>query len=184
MGSFIGSHKVRKVLEINDYLLGTMAGGAADCMYWERQLGKICKIYEIRNGEKLTISSASKILCDMVGQYRGHGLSMGTMIAGVDNKGPSLYFVDDDGTRLKGTLFSIGSGSSFAYGVIDNGYRPDLTVNEAVELAIRAIVSATYRDSGSGGVVRVYHVHKNGWTKIHDGIDVNLFYDKLYRKPI
>ena len=45
------------------------------------------KVIEIRNGEKLTISSASKILCDMVGQYRGHGLSMGTMIAGVDNKG-------------------------------------------------------------------------------------------------
>lgn len=31
MGAFISSNKVRKVIEINDYLLGTMAGGAADC---------------------------------------------------------------------------------------------------------------------------------------------------------
>jgi 20S proteasome subunit beta 5 len=37
----------------------------------------------------------------------------------------------------------------------------------------RAIYHATYRDAGSGGVVRVYHIHENGWTKIHEGLDVN-----------
>ncbi len=31
MGQFIASESVRKVIEINDFLLGTMAGGAADC---------------------------------------------------------------------------------------------------------------------------------------------------------
>lgn len=36
MGSFISSEQVKKVIEINDYLLGTMAGGAADCYFWER----------------------------------------------------------------------------------------------------------------------------------------------------
>ena len=39
MGSFVGSQRVRKIIEINDYLLGTLAGGAAaDCSYWERRL--------------------------------------------------------------------------------------------------------------------------------------------------
>ncbi|KAL7668432.1 hypothetical protein ACOME3_009134 [Neoechinorhynchus agilis] len=37
-GSFIFSNSVKKVIEINPYLLGTMAGGAADCFIWERQL--------------------------------------------------------------------------------------------------------------------------------------------------
>ena len=36
MGSFIGSQAVRKILEIDSYLLGTMAGGSADCAFWER----------------------------------------------------------------------------------------------------------------------------------------------------
>jgi 20S proteasome subunit beta 5 len=31
------------VIEINPFLLGTMAGGAADCMYWERYLGMRCR---------------------------------------------------------------------------------------------------------------------------------------------
>ena len=30
-GSYIASGSVKKVIEINPYLLGTMAGGAADC---------------------------------------------------------------------------------------------------------------------------------------------------------
>ena len=31
---------MKKVIEINRYLLGTMAGGAADCQYWQRNLGQ------------------------------------------------------------------------------------------------------------------------------------------------
>lgn len=30
----VASGTVKKVIEINKYLLGTMAGGAADCQYW------------------------------------------------------------------------------------------------------------------------------------------------------
>lgn len=30
----VASGTVKKVIEINPYLLGTMAGGAADCQYW------------------------------------------------------------------------------------------------------------------------------------------------------
>jgi len=32
------------VIEINPYLLGTMAGGAADCSFWERLLAKQCRL--------------------------------------------------------------------------------------------------------------------------------------------
>ena len=34
------SQTVKKVIEINPYLLGTMAGGAADCQFWQRNLGQ------------------------------------------------------------------------------------------------------------------------------------------------
>jgi 20S proteasome subunit beta 5 len=51
-------------------------------------------------------------------------------------------------------LFYSGSGSTFAYGVLDTHYKYDLSLNEAVDLAIKAIVAAAYRDSASGGLVR------------------------------
>lgn len=182
MGSFIGSNKVRKIIEINDYLLGTMAGGAADCLFWERRLAMRCRLYELEHGERITVRGASKLLHSMVSQYRGYGLSMGTMIAGCDigTGTQDLYFVDDDGLRVQGELFSIGSGSPYAYGVLDSGYKYDLTLEQAVELGIRSIVNATFRDSASGGVVRVYHIHKTGWKIIHDALDVSELYLKLY----
>jgi 20S proteasome subunit beta 5 len=102
MGAFISSEQVKKVIEMNSYLLGTMAGGAADCYYWERYLNMECRLYEMRNKERISISAASKILQNIVYSYKDKGLSMGTMIAGWDKKGPQLYYIDNDGTRLKG----------------------------------------------------------------------------------
>lgn len=173
MGSYISSQKVRKIIEINEYLLGTMAGGAADCSFWERRLAMWCKIYELRHGERVPISAASQCLANWITQYRGYGLSMGTMIAGWDNREQGLYYVDDDGTRLKGVLFSVGSGSTYAYGVLDAKYRYDMTTKEAVALGREAIYHATHRDAGSGGVVRVYNIVKDGWNKIIEAEDVN-----------
>lgn len=36
---FSASQSVKKIIEINPYMLGTMAGGAADCQFWHRNLG-------------------------------------------------------------------------------------------------------------------------------------------------
>lgn len=69
-------------------------------------------------------------------------------------KGPGLYYVDNDGTRTPGQVFSVGSGSLYAYGVLDSGYRHDLEDEEAYELGRRAIYHATYRDASSGGIIR------------------------------
>ena len=74
--SFLASQTVKKVIEINPYLLGTMAGGAADCSYWERQLAFECRMYELRNKERISVAAASKLLGNMVYYYKGYGLSM------------------------------------------------------------------------------------------------------------
>lgn len=173
MGSYIGSQTVKKVIEINDFLLGTMAGGAADCSFWERHLTRLCRLHELRDKERISVAAASKLLANIFFSYRGQGLSCGTMVAGWDKKGPSLYYVDDQGDRHKGNVFSVGSGSTYAYGVLDSGYKWDLSLEEAVELGRRSIYHATHRDGASGGVVRVYHVHEKGWTKVIAGEDVS-----------
>jgi len=184
MGSYIASQSVKKVIEINPYLLGTMAGGAADCSFWERELGRQCRLFELRNKERISVSAASKILANIVYGYRGYGLSMGTMIAGWDKTGPRLFYVDNDGTRLKGIRFSVGSGSTYAYGVLDSGYRYDLPVEEALELGRRSIYHATHRDAYSGGFVNVYHIQKDGWKKIssEDCFDLHQRYQREKEK--
>jgi len=175
-GQYIGSNSVKKIIEINDYLLGTMAGGAADCVYWERFLAEKCRIYELRNRERISVAAASKLLANILYNYKGMGLSMGVMICGWDKKGPGLYYVDDQGNRTPGQLFSVGSGSTYAYGVMDSGYSFDMTDEQAYDLGRRAIYHATHRDAYSGGIVRVYAMKSTGWVKITEDDCKDLHY--------
>jgi 20S proteasome alpha/beta subunit len=85
------------------------------------------------------------------------------MVCGWDKTGPSVFYVDSDGTRLKGDLFSVGSGSTFAYGVLDQGYRWDLTDEEAQELGRRSIYAAGHRDAFSGNTCNLFQVKEDGW---------------------
>uniref|UniRef100_A0A146L593 proteasome endopeptidase complex n=1 Tax=Lygus hesperus TaxID=30085 RepID=A0A146L593_LYGHE len=98
---------------------------------------------------------------------------MGTMVAGYDKiVGPDLYYIDDDGTHLHGNIFSVGSGSTYAYGILDSEYKFDMTVEEAVELGKRAIYHATHRDAYSGGFINVFCITEEGWTQHYRG-DMN-----------
>ena len=88
------------------------------------------------------------------------------MFAGWDvTHGPQLFYHDDDGTRLKGQRFSVGSGATYAYGVLDSGFKHDLSVADAVELGKRSIYHATHRDAYSGGTINVYYIGPDGWVK-------------------
>ncbi|XP_041862513.1 proteasome subunit beta type-11-like [Melanotaenia boesemani] len=79
--------------------------------------------------------------------------------------GPSLFYVCSDGTRLQGTLFSVGSGSPYAYSILDQGVHWGLTVEEATSIAREAVYRATYRDAYSGNCVDIYHITSKGWTR-------------------
>ncbi|XP_030762582.1 proteasome subunit beta type-5 [Sitophilus oryzae] len=175
-GQFIGSQTMKKIVEINNFLLGTLAGGAADCVYWDRVLSKQCRMYELRNRERISVAAASKLMSNMVYNYKGMGLSMGMMLAGWDKRGPQLYYIDSEGTRTPGKVFSVGSGSIYAFGVLDSGYRWDLTDEEAYDLGRRSIYHATHRDAYSGGIVRVYHMKETGWIHIDNNDCQDLHY--------
>ena len=90
-GAYIASQTVKKVIEINPFLLGTMAGGAADCSFWERYLGMRCRLFELEHKERISVSAASKLLANITYQYKGYGLSMGTMICGCGRQGEERW---------------------------------------------------------------------------------------------
>lgn len=64
-----------------------------------------------------------------------------------------MYYVDSEGNRFSGSVFSVGSGSTYAYGVMDSGYDYNMENEAAYDLARRSIFHATHRDAYSGGIV-------------------------------
>uniref|UniRef100_A0A914Y4C3 proteasome endopeptidase complex n=1 Tax=Panagrolaimus superbus TaxID=310955 RepID=A0A914Y4C3_9BILA len=174
-GEYISSKSVMKILDINERMVSTMAGGAADCQFWCRVVAQYCNLFELREKQEITVSAASKYFANQLYGYRNRGLSIGSMVCGYDKLGPAIFQVSDDGTRLKLQVCSIGSGSLNAYGVLDTHYKPKMTDEEALTLGRRAIMLATFRDSGSGGNCNVCHITPKGKTRFPP-IDVNHLY--------
>jgi 20S proteasome subunit beta 5 len=161
------------------HMLGTMAGGAADCSILIRQLRAEAMLYEVEHGRRISTARVSTRLSRMLYGNRGKGLSVGTMIVGYDEPTagnnnhignesavPCIYYVDDSGIRLQGHLFSAGSGSTFAYAIMDTEHVHEMSESAAIQLGIKAIRYATLRDAFSGGFINVYLVTKDGWKKV------------------
>lgn len=91
-------------------------------------------MFELKHGREPSVAAASRMMVNLINYYKRYGLQMGLMLAGVDDNGPNLYYINTEGSRIKGHLFSVGSGMTYAYGVLDTFYRWDLSLEEAVEL--------------------------------------------------
>uniref|UniRef100_A0A671N487 Proteasome subunit beta type-11-like n=1 Tax=Sinocyclocheilus anshuiensis TaxID=1608454 RepID=A0A671N487_9TELE len=76
--------------------------------------------------------------------------------------GPRVIYVCSDGLRLQGELFSVGSGSPYAYSILDSSVFWGMSAQEATEVAREAVFRATYRDAYSGNNVDLYHVTAKG----------------------
>ena len=72
-------------------------------------------------------------------------MRQGTMVAGYDPTGPGLYYVDSDGQRTKGSIFSVGSGSLYAYGVLDNGYKWCARIPTSAMLPVRLVIASDFQ---------------------------------------
>lgn len=169
LGAYVGSSRTEKVIPFSKHVLGTMAGSAADCSHFIRLVSANAKLHELEEGEPMTTEAAARLLArGLRRQPSGLGLSVGSMVMGVDGGAPHLYYVDSDGARVKGTLFAVGSGSTFAYSVLDAHYRWDLDVATALDVVERAVRTAVRRDAYSGGMINVYLVDAatSSWSRV------------------
>lgn len=99
----------------------------------------------------------------------------------------SVYYVDSEGSCIPGNLFCVGSGSKLAYAVMDEyatsigidvpsqfkssndvatKQLDNLSEEDAVELAMKAVYNAASRDGYSGGYINVVRISSRGITHI------------------
>jgi proteasome alpha subunit len=84
------------------------------------------------------------------------------IIAGADQTGVQLYQVDPSGTFFRGAGFAIGQSSDVALDTIQKEYSADMTVDQAVGLANKAIEKAL----GERPVVEVGVVREQKFEKL------------------
>ncbi|XP_019733886.1 proteasome subunit beta type-11b [Hippocampus comes] len=154
-----------KVKPIHSHLVATSSGTSADCTLWKRILARELRLYQLRHGRRVSTGGAAKLLWHMLLPFKGTKLCVATTLCGWDESGPAIFYVHSDGRRLRGTLFSVGSGSPYAYAVLDQAVESGMTAEEATRVAREAVYRATHRDAYSGNCVDIYLVTSTGWTR-------------------
>uniref|UniRef100_A0A8C9XHU5 Proteasome subunit beta n=1 Tax=Sander lucioperca TaxID=283035 RepID=A0A8C9XHU5_SANLU len=163
-GGLVACPAVHKITPIHSHLVVTSSGSGADCMLWERILAREIRLYQLRHRRCLSICGTAKLLSFMLHPFKGTDVCVALTLCGWDKEvGPKLIYVCSDGARLNGDIFSVGSGSPYAYGVLDRELRWSLSKEEAISLAREAVFRATHRDAYSGNKVDIFHITAQGW---------------------
>ena len=165
LGYLIASKESEKILPVEEHVALTIAGASGDAQALARYLKAELKLFSIQNQRKISVKGAATLLSNILqgGRWTYMPYMVQLIIAGYD-EGPSIFSLDAIGSvEEEKKFFSTGSGSPMALGVLEDGYKDGISVDEASKLALRAIRSAIERDIGSGGkAIDVAVINKDG----------------------
>lgn len=157
IGNLIASKRAKKVFQIEEKIGLTMAGSVGDAQKLVRAIKAESNLYKLKREKGITVKGVSTLMSNIMG---GGVLPyfVQLIVGGVDLEGPSLYVLDPSGGSLKEKMVATGSGSPIAYGVLEDRYDEEMSVEEGTELVTRAIKQAMKRDSASGDGIDIAKV--------------------------
>jgi proteasome beta subunit len=88
------------------------------------------------------------------------------VIGGYDATGPHVFNLDPFGSLTEEKMVSTGSGSPFAYGLLEDRYKEDCTVDEMLPVMVSAVDSAMKRDTASGDSFDIAIVDRDGFREL------------------
>ncbi len=171
-GNMIVDKRAEKVHILSDDFACTIAGSVSDAQLLIKLIKAELKLKEVRTDKKPTTKEAANLLGGLLySNLRRYipGIAH-FLLGGKDTSGLHLYDLFPDGSvTLVRDFISSGSGSVFAYGVLETQYREDITTADGIRLAVKAVNTALQRDSASGNGVDVIIVTekeiKRAWRK-------------------
>lgn len=138
---------VEKIFQLDDHIGAATSGLVADARILidrgriEAQINKI--VYD----EPIDVETLSKKICDFkqaytqLGGLRPFGTAL--LIGGVYNGGNYLFETDPSGALLEYKATAIGSGRSVVTELLEQEYREEIRLEEAIVLGLEALFKVT-----------------------------------------
>lgn len=164
-GVFIASKSGKKVFKINDQIGAACAGLVSDMQVLVRDVEANANLFSMDVGRKISVRAAAKLMSNILFNRRMMPLITQTIVGGLDDEGPSIWVLDVLGSVLPDDYAVVGSGTEIAIAVIEEGYKKNISIDEAKELVTRAIKSAISRDAMSGDGIDFLIINKDGATE-------------------
>jgi len=162
-GYFIANNNTMKIQKIDEHAGMTMAGGVADAQNITDILRYHANLHRIEKNKPIPIKSLTRLASLIFHQNRGYPFIADILVGGYDLSGPDLYNIDMFGSVEKKNFVTTGSGSPVAYGLLEEEYHENLSVDEAKVIALRAVKAAITRNIGTGDGINIVTIDKDGY---------------------
>jgi proteasome beta subunit len=166
MGFYVAHKHGKKIYKIDDHLAMTISGSVADAQRTVDMLTANAQLYKINMDRPMPISSAARLVANILFSSRYAPLLTQVLIGGVDNTGPHVYSLDPFGSLTEEKCVATGSGSPIAYGILEDKYKEDMSVAEILPIVVKAVGSAMKRDAASGDSFNVAVIDVNGYREL------------------
>ena len=134
---------LEKIFKIDEHIGMTYAGFPFDARILIDQARTESQINKILYDEPIDVEILTKKISDLMqlftqrGGVRPFGVSL--LIAGADSNGAKLFMTEPSGAYAGYLARVIGAGAQPATEYLEKNYRPDLTLDDAIKLAVRAL---------------------------------------------
>jgi proteasome beta subunit len=166
MGFYVAHKHGKKVYKIDDHLAMTIAGTVADAQRAVDILTVNAQLYKINLGRPLPVSSAARLIANLLFSARYVPLMTQVLVGGVDDTGPHIFNLDPFGSLTEEKSVSTGSGSPIVYGILEDKYKEGMSVKELLPVVVKAVNAAMKRDSASGDSYNVVVIDNKGYREL------------------
>ncbi len=160
-GNFLVSKTTKKTFQLTPNVGAACAGLVADMQILALQISALAKIRKMELKRESPPNSIAKMISNMMYERRFFPFLTQVIIGGIVDK-PSIYTLDPLGSVLPDEYAAVGTGAEMALGILDPQFKEKMTEKEAVELAKKAVKTATLRDSFSGDGIDFLVINKEG----------------------
>jgi proteasome alpha subunit len=146
MDSLVISKSVEKTFQIDDHIAATASGIISDARVLIDRAQLKAQQHKVTYDAPIDILSVVKDACNLMqictqsGGLRPFGVSL--LFAGIDDGEPKLYETDPIGIYFQYRASVIGEGESVIEEILQKEYRDDITIEQALKLAIKAMKEA------------------------------------------
>jgi len=161
-GYLIVSKGGKKVFKITDQIGAACAGLVSDMQILVREVEAYTNLYSLEVSRPISVKATAKLMSTLLFNRRLAPLITQTIVGGLDDEGTSLYALDILGSLIPDKYAAVGSGTEIAMGLLEEGYKENLTMEQAKDLVTRSIKSAISRDILSGNGIDFLTITKDG----------------------
>ena len=166
LGSLVAHKKGKKVHRIDDHLAMTISGNVADAQRTVEILKANTRLYRLENKRPMPVKTAARLVANLFFSARLAPFIAQILVGGLDESGPHIYALDPFGSLTEENCVATGSGSPIAYGVLEDRYKEDALVSEALPIVAHSVISAMKRDAMSGDSFDVAIIDKEGYREL------------------